>query len=174
VGRTSELARHRNHGGKSSRHPASGFSGEPLGRGTLAQNAKTNIKTDQGHIKIKTKGPVETVTMRFTIVPGGTSGWHSHPGPNINIVTQGEVTLYHVADSEGDDDDDDSEADDDEATGCTFQKFGVGKTWFGPGPESHVARNEGTTPAIVVTTFIVPVGAALRIDQPQPANCTVT
>ena len=154
--------------------PTMGFSGDPLGRGTLAQADRTNIKTDQGHIKIKTKGPVETVTMRFTIVPGGTTGWHSHPGPNINIVTQGEVTLYHVAESEGDDDDDDdSEGDDDEATGCTFQKFGVGQTWFGPGPESHVAKNEGSTPAIVVTTFIVPVGAGLRIDQPQPPNCTV-
>jgi quercetin dioxygenase-like cupin family protein len=27
-------------------------------------------------------------------VPGGTTGWHTHPGHSLIIVTEGEVTTY--------------------------------------------------------------------------------
>ena len=35
----------------------------------------------------------EAVAARIEIAPGGTSGWHTHPGDEISIVNEGEVVL---------------------------------------------------------------------------------
>src|SRR2546425_11127772 len=45
-------------------------------------------------LKIKAKGPTEMFQDRITFQPGGGTGWHTHPGPALVIVTQGAVTLY--------------------------------------------------------------------------------
>ena len=31
---------------------------------------------------------------QITVVPGGSSGWHSHPGGAIVVVQQGSLTVY--------------------------------------------------------------------------------
>jgi hypothetical protein len=36
--------------------------------------------------------------LQNTIVPGGTFGWHSHPGPSLVIVKSGTATFYHADD----------------------------------------------------------------------------
>ena len=38
------------------------------------------------------------VTMAHHGRPGGSSGWHSHPGGAIIIVQQGTPTIYHAVD----------------------------------------------------------------------------
>ena len=36
----------------------------------------------------------------------------------------------------------------------------------------HILRNEGTVPAVVYVTWLVPVGAnPIRVDEPAPGNC---
>jgi quercetin dioxygenase-like cupin family protein len=135
--------------------PASGVTAETLARGTHAGPLKTNIKVGGVHIKFQASGSVDVVTQRITIAPGGTTGWHSHPGPNFNPVAQGVVTLYH-----GDD------------PSCTGKAFSVGSGFFGPGLDVHLVRNEGAAPAVIYSTFIVPAGAdPIRIDEPAPGNC---
>jgi ribosomal protein L25 (general stress protein Ctc) len=41
--------------------------------------------------------------------------------------------------------------------------------------QSHIVRilrNEGTVPAVVYVTWLVPVGAnPIRVDEPAPGNC---
>ena len=60
-------------------------------------------------------------------VPGGTSGWHTHPGHSLIIVTAGTVTTY--------------EADDPE---CTPHAYTVGMGIVDPGGgHVHNIRNEG-------------------------------
>ncbi|MBI3746866.1 MAG: hypothetical protein HY264_10180, partial [Chloroflexi bacterium] len=60
---------------------ASGFAATPLARGTIGEPFHVNV----GDLKLQTKGAVDVVTATVVVSPGGTSGWHSHPG--IVIVT---------------------------------------------------------------------------------------
>jgi hypothetical protein len=100
--------------------------------------------------------PCDIVNQRVTYAPGGFSGWHSHPGVVLVVITAGSVTRY--------------------ASDCTKTTYTVGQAFLELGRDQIIyVRNEGSTPAEVLATFIVPAGTAnadLRIDQPAPANCT--
>src|SRR5260370_34916442 len=63
--------------------PPSGFTSLTLAQGTDMSDGTLPIK--QG---------LDIVVSKITVVRGGTSGWHSHPGGAIVVVHQGEVTLY--------------------------------------------------------------------------------
>jgi quercetin dioxygenase-like cupin family protein len=106
--------------------------------------------------KIFSKDPTDTVVLTTTINPGGSTGWHSHPGPAFIVVTQGTLTVY-----DGDD------------PTCTPHQYGAGTGFLDPGlGHVHIARNEGTTPVTVVQTYLnVPPGGSPRIDAPDPGNC---
>ena len=106
--------------------------------------------------KIFSKHDTDTVVLQQTINPGGTTGWHSHPGPAYIVVTQGTLTLY----------------DSDDPT-CTPHSYGPGTGFLDPGfGHVHIARNQGTTPATAIATYLnVPPGGSPRIDTPAPGNC---
>ena len=109
-----------------------------LARGTLAEKVKVNV----GDIKIQTKGPVDVATLQVTFNKGGGSaGWHIHPGPVFVVIQSGELSVW----------------DED----CVRNTYGVGETFFEMGPEaSMLVKNEDPdTDAVVIGTFIVPVGA---------------
>jgi quercetin dioxygenase-like cupin family protein len=98
----------------------------------------------------------DTAYQQLTILPGGRTGWHSHPGPTFVAVAQGEGTLYHAM------------------SGCPATKYGVGAGFMQPPTEVHNMRNEGSTPLVLWAFYALPPGtsnAAIRIDQPQPAEC---
>jgi len=125
---------------------AAGFHGTPLARATLSDGVHYNT----GQVKFETKGSTDFAMATVTIDPLGSSGWHEHPGVVLIAVKTGTVTFYnqycsptvHIA-------------------GTSF----VEAAGDGPG----LARNESSTdPAVVYVTYIVPVGAALRIDDPNP------
>src|SRR5438034_2480753 len=63
--------------------PSVRFTSQTLGRGTYMSNG--SLPLEQG---------LDVVVSKITVVPGGSSGWHSHPGGAIAIVQQGELTLY--------------------------------------------------------------------------------
>jgi quercetin dioxygenase-like cupin family protein len=110
-----------------------------LARGTLAEKVKVNV----GDIKIQTKGPVDVVTLQGAFAKGGGSaGWHTHPGPAFVVVKSGEISVWNE--------------------NCEKTVYGPGETFFEEGPEaSNLVKNEDPdTDAVVVGTFIVPVGAA--------------
>jgi len=106
--------------------------------------------------KIFSKNPTDTVVLTTTIDPGGSTGWHSHPGPAFIVVTQGTLTLYDGNDPT-----------------CTPHVYGPGTGFLDPGfGHVHIARNEGSTPVTVVQTYLnVPPGGSPRIDAPAPGNC---
>ena len=83
-----------------------GFSGTTLAKATFGDldiKAHT-IPADVWNAQLKTKGDSDLYVQQNTWDPslcGGcipSSGWHTHPGPSLVIVTQGTVTAY-----EGDD-----------------------------------------------------------------------
>ena len=66
-----------------------------------------------------------------TISPGGTTGWHSHPGPSLILVTAGMVTNYAS-----------------DAPNCAPEAYTAGQGFVDPGgADVHMLRNEGSIPA---------------------------
>ena len=92
---------------------------------------------------------------RNAITPGGQSGWHTHPGPSLIIVTVGEITAYA-----GDD------------PTCTPKRYKAGEGFVDPGDgHVHLRRNETDAAAETVAVQFLPQGATRRLDEPAPGTC---
>ena len=106
-------------------------------------------------LKLDTKGPVDLATLRVTVDPGGTTGWHSHGGAVVVTVASGTATLYEAS-----------------RTGCAREVVPAGQAfWEAANLPSHVLVNEGTEPTVVYATFFLSDGAAPIIDAPRPPAC---
>jgi quercetin dioxygenase-like cupin family protein len=119
---------------------------------------KTDINsgdaTDFWQARINTKGASDLYVLQNTILPGGTFGWHSHPGPSLVIVKSGTATFYESSDPT-----------------CSPHVVTAGSGFIDNGHDTHVVRNEGTDALVTVVVSIVPSGFSRRIDQPAPTNC---
>ena len=97
------------------------------------------------------------VTERMVIEPGGTTGWHTHPGPVLVTVKSGELTLVYA----------------DDAT-CEGRTYRAGESFVDRGDETvHTALNRGASKVELWATYLVPGqrGKPARIDAPNPGNC---
>ena len=104
----------------------------------------------------KTKGSSDLYVQSNVWQPGGSTGWHTHPGHSLIIVTEGTVTAY-----EGDDPD------------CKPHVYTRGMGFVDPGGDHvHILRNEGDVVAKTTAVQLIPAGAARRIDVADPGNCT--
>jgi quercetin dioxygenase-like cupin family protein len=104
-------------------------------------------------VKLQTQGAIEIAAQRIVIPPGGTLGWHSHPGPTVVTILRGTMSFYH-------------------AEHCTEEiEYAPGMSFSNMPDEIHMARNEGSDELVVYASYFVPAGTppvALRIDQPSP------
>lgn len=138
---------------------SSGSASTLLGRATFSQDGNFKVKriTGDWHVEVKAHPELDLAVQQIVFQPGGQSGWHSHPGPVFIQVVSGTMTFY-----EGDD------------PSCTPIVRSAGQGFVGildPGEHAHIARNETTSTATVIATYLAPPGAMLRIDQPSPGNC---
>ena len=133
--------------------PGVGVTSTLFAVGTFDQLEAKTLSSDW-QARISTKGATDVHILENRIAPGGTFGWHSHPGPSIVVVKAGALTLYH-----GDD------------PSCTPHVVPAGSGFVDDGGDVHVVRNEGSVDAVVYVTSLVPHGAARRIDEPSPGNC---
>jgi len=129
---------------------SSGVTSTTLATGSL-DPMNLNVKTGDWKIQLRTKGQSSVTVVENRVAPGGTFGWHSHPGPSLIIVKAGTLTFYH-----GDD------------PTCTPHPYGVGDALIDTGNDVHVGRNEGDVEVVVIVTRFLPAGAPARIDQPDP------
>jgi quercetin dioxygenase-like cupin family protein len=105
--------------------------------------------------RLKTRGFSDVYVIDNKIAVGGTTGWHSHPGPSLILVVAGTVTNYL-----GDD------------ASCTPHVYAAGDGFVDPGGDDvHTLRNESSVPAETVAVQLLPKDAARRIDKPDPGNC---
>lgn len=112
---------------------------------------RVNVNADG--VKFQTKAPTDVSVVTLTLAPGGTTGWHGHPGLAIIAVTQGTGTLYDA--------------------NCDAKEYGAGQAFVEDGDDRQtVFRNEGTEPLVVTVSFVSPKGANLLRDQPNP-GCPV-
>ena len=133
--------------------PPIGVTTEIFGVGTFDE-IKTYAKTSAWKARIDTRGGSDLHVLRNTILPSGTFGWHSHPGPSLVIVTAGTATFYL-----GDD------------PTCTPHVVPTGGTFVDGGHDVHLVRNEGAINLVTVVVSLIPQGAARRIDEPNPGYC---
>ena len=111
-----------------------------------------DIKTNADGVKFQTKVPTDASVLTLTVEPGGSTGWHTHPGLAVIAVSEGTGTLY--------------------STDCSSREYGAGEAFVEAGnDEATLFRNEGTVPAVLTVTFIAPRGAAIIEDQPAPGTC---
>jgi quercetin dioxygenase-like cupin family protein len=71
-----------------------GVTSTPIGSGTLDE-LNINVKTDPWMLHLRTKGQSTVAVVENRVIPGGTFGWHSHPGPSLIVVKSGAITFYH-------------------------------------------------------------------------------
>lgn len=100
---------------------------------------------------IKTRGVSDAYVAEITIVPGGDSGWHSHPGPVFALISAGTGSLYFADDPT-----------------FTPEVYAAGTGFVEGGGDVHILRNEGDTNLVLTAVFLVPQGAPRRIDEPAP------
>lgn len=133
--------------------PPQGATATPLVRGTLAAGDKIYTK----FLKLKVSDDIDVVSHVITITPGGDTGWHSHPGPVFVTISAGTMTFVYA-----------------DEPNCTPTVYEVGDTFIDPGGgRVHIARNLGSTDLVLSATYLTPVGAAVRIDAPDPGRCAV-
>lgn len=123
--------------------PASGVVSVLLGRGTNPDRVRVTTRD----VKLVTTGPTEVVTQVLTFQPGGTSGWHGHPGAVLVVVESGTFTRYDAR--------------------CNARVYTAGQS-FVEGPEVAMVRNTGSEPAESLVTYLVPSGSPLRTDAASP------
>jgi quercetin dioxygenase-like cupin family protein len=130
--------------------PGVGISTTIVSGPTRLEGIHVHSKSDINNFEIKTKGSSDVYVVFNTIAPGGSTGWHSHPGPSIISVKSGTATEYHSDDP------------------TTPRVHTAGTCFVDAGDHAHIVRNEGTTPLELVAFQVLPAGAPRRIDQPAP------
>ena len=122
----------------------SGLTNVPLARGT-----------NTSHGTIPLQFGTDVAMAQITVVPGGSAGWHSHPGGAIVVVKQGSLTVYTSVGSQ-----------------CQITTYSAGQAFIERPGEVDNVLNTGTIPYILFVTFPrVPQGESPRTDQPNPGTC---
>jgi quercetin dioxygenase-like cupin family protein len=132
--------------------PPTGFTATPLARGTIGHlDASHNgFEVERDH------GSADIAMATVTIEPGGSTGWHHHPGVVLVAVKSGTGTHY------------DSK--------CNKHVFQAGDAFVEASNEAHVVRNNGSVDAVFQVAFLVPTrtpATGLLIDEPQPEDCSI-
>ena len=136
----------------------------PIAVEVLTQRA---VFTDDVELQIRNKldghatdvsnshDPSRTVVAKVTVQPGAQFPWHTHPGPVIVNVAQGERTYVMAHD-------------------CVDRPYPAGTAFVDPGRGVvHMAREpNGRGDGAVVTFFEVPETGPLTIPVDAPAHCT--
>jgi quercetin dioxygenase-like cupin family protein len=138
-----------------------GFEVEPLARGAFTDHvaAKFRLRYEapgqpRGTIVRNLHDAGEVVVAKVTFEPGGTSGWHTHPGPAIVNVIEGDLDVTNASD-------------------CVTRDYEAGDAWLDPGQGNvHNATNPSAKKRTVayVTFFGVPEGEPAT-QHVAPVDC---
>ena len=111
--------------------------------------------TNQSHGTIPLQFGTDVAMVQITVDPGGSSGWHSHPGGAIIIVKTGTLTVYRSIGSQ-----------------CQPTSYSAGQAFVERPGEVDDVFNTGTVPYVLYVTFPhVPQGESPRTDEPDPGTC---
>ena len=129
-----------------------GVTPTPLTRATLGK-----FEAENKGIEVESQRTSANFALaKVLIEPGGTTGWHHHPGVALVSVNSGAVTEYDK--------------------NCHKSVFKAGEGFFENNSEVHVVRNRGKADAVLYVTFIAPTKTpadGLVILDPKPQGCSV-
>jgi quercetin dioxygenase-like cupin family protein len=134
---------------------ASGFSVQVLSRTSFIDDIDATFRLKQGSTNvIHVNDPSDVVVAKVTVQPGGSLGWHTHPGPAIATVAAGQLTIINAKD-------------------CVTRQYPAGKAFIDPGQGNvHVGFNTTDVETVVYVTFLdVPAGQSPTIPSPEPETC---
>jgi hypothetical protein len=141
--------------------PSSGLKSELLARGSAGEFRVHDKSMD---LKLHAAQATDVAVVKATLDPGGTTGWHGHPGPSIVIVKSGAIEMREPAGH-------------DHGRGhgaeCSIQRFGPGSAFVHPEHEhTFVNVAEGVSELYVV--YLVPAGAAPLLNDvaTPPRECS--
>jgi len=139
--------------------PSGIVSAPVVARAAFADPVDIKFKVQEGQRQevIHVRDARETVMQQIVIAPGGSTGWHSHPGPAVALVKAGELTLYSSEDPT-----------------CTGRTYSAGQAFVDSGQgHTHIARNlsQSQNTEVWVTYFDVPPGGPFRLDAADPGTC---
>ena len=138
--------------GFASATPANGFASDVA---KASFDSLHIVYTQTPKIRLLVNDPADYYTVTNTVIPGGYSGWHTHPGPSVVVVKTGVATVY-----DGDD------------PTCTPEIYPAGTGFIDPGDgHVHMVRNEGADTLVTQAFQIIPAGGTRRIDAPSPGTC---
>ena len=122
---------------------------------TRATLGKFEAKGDG--IKVESKRhSADLAIAKVVLEPGGSTGWHHHPGVGPAAVKSGAVTFYDAA--------------------CEKTVYRAGEGFLESHDSPMLVRNRGNSKAVFYVAFIIPTQTTeegLRIDDPRPKNCKV-
>ena len=122
----------------------SGLVNVPLARGTDVSGGTIPFQVG-----------ADVAMAQITVDPGGSSGWHSHPGGAVIIVKQGALTVHRAIGSQ-----------------CQIETYSAGQAFIERPGEVDQVLNTGTIQYVLFVTFPrVPQGESPRTDQPDPGTC---
>jgi quercetin dioxygenase-like cupin family protein len=128
-----------------------GVTVEPLAQAEIA----AKVRAEGNGIQLRTNGPKATLTARVTLEPGGSLGWHSHPGPVLVTVESGTFSLTQV-----------------ENRRCRTHRYGPEDAFVEDGGRVHLGRNETQQEVRVLATFLARMGAtAFTRPELTPEQC---
>lgn len=133
--------------------PTGGFTVQVLSRARFPDitDATFRVKLDQATKVVHVDDPTDVVVAKVTLQPGGSVGWHTHPGPSITSVASGELTVIHADD-------------------CVTRRYAAGSALVDLGQGNvHIGFNASTVETILYVTFLhVPPGQGPTIAAPDP------
>ncbi len=135
--------------------PGSGVESKTLATGHLPAISSL-AQTGPWQALLWTNADSTLTVVENDVAPGGTFGWHSHPGPSLVIVETGTLTFY-----DGDD------------PSCAPIVKTAGDAFVDPGNHVHMGVNKGTDPAVVLVTRLMPLDMkSARNDEDAPSQCS--
>ncbi len=124
----------------------------PLTRATLGK-----FEANNDGIEVESeRHSADIASAKVVLEPGGSTGWHHHPGVTLVSIASGTVAGYDNK--------------------CEKSVYKAGEGFVEGNDAVHVVRNKGNVNAVLYATLIVPTNTTdegLRIDEPKPSNCNV-
>jgi len=129
-------------GGSASASPAIDLTLETTAEGAF--KAPTTVHTNSA---------TDVVIQKMIIQPGGSTGWHWHPGVVVLTVQKGTIT--RVTKVKG-------------SPGCTVETFPEGTSFIKQGTNVLNGYNRGSEPIELWLTYIQPKNTPLRYEVANP------
>lgn len=128
---------------------------EQLARASFTDDVdvQMRVKLDERRTRvINVREPSDVLTMRITVDEGARFPWHTHPGPVVVSVVQGELTYVNADD-------------------CVPREYPAGTAFVDPGQGNvHTAFNSHLGETVLVATFFA-VDGPPTIPVPGPEGC---